>query len=190
MLAKSVETERLRLDRWAPEHSSLLVRLAAAPTVMRYIGRGTTWSRAEAEKVAQAQCDHWTEHGFGWRAAVERAGGPEVGFVALSFAGEGTAGLDPREYELGWWLDPAAWGRGFASEGGEAMVEEAFSRLAAPTVVARMQPQNLASIRVAEALGLSFDFETTGRTGEPLVVYRLARSASHSRWASASASAS
>lgn len=170
---QSIETERLRLDPWAHADAALLVRLSSRVPVMRYIGRGTTWSHSEAEQVAAAQRDHWGEHGFGWRVAVEKAKRQLVGFVALNFAGEGTVGLDPSEYELSWWLDPVAWGRGVAREGGRAMRDEAFQKLNAPSVVARMQPDNVASIRVAEALGLAFEFVTTGRMGEPLVIYRL-----------------
>jgi RimJ/RimL family protein N-acetyltransferase len=100
--------------------------------------------------------------------------GDVVGFMALSFAGDGTAGLDAAEYEVGWWLAPQAWGRGLAREGAQAMRDEAFDALNAPSVVARVQPDNSRSIAVAEAAGLTLDFRTTGRAGEPVVVYRLA----------------
>ena len=44
-----------------------------------------------------------------------------------------------------------------------------------PSIIARIQPPNSASIGVAQALGMEFDFETTGRSGERLVVYRMVR---------------
>jgi hypothetical protein len=62
------------------------------------------------------------------RAAIERASGRAVGFIALNLAGEGTAGLDPGEYEIGWWLDPAAQGRGLAREGAQAVLDDALGR--------------------------------------------------------------
>jgi ribosomal-protein-alanine N-acetyltransferase len=94
--------------------------------------------------------------------------------MALSFAGEGTAGLAADEYEIGWWLAPQAWGRGLAREGALAMRDEAFDALGAPSVVARIQPANAPSIAVAVAAGLRYDFSTTGKTGDPIDVYRLA----------------
>jgi RimJ/RimL family protein N-acetyltransferase len=127
----------------------------------------------KAQAVAAAAREHWREHGFGWRAAVEKATGRPVGFIALAFAGEGTPGLHRFEYEIGWWLDPRAWGRGLAREGALAVRAEAFGRVGAPSVVARIQPENAASIRVAESIGLALAFSTTGRTGEPISVYRL-----------------
>jgi RimJ/RimL family protein N-acetyltransferase len=104
--------------------------------------------------------------------AVEKTTTRTVGFVALNFAGEGAAGLDPGEYEIGWWLDPAEWGRGFAREGAEALRDHAFNTLGAPSVVARIQPENESSIRVAKAAGLGLDFESIGGTGERIVIHR------------------
>lgn len=142
---------------------------------MRFIGPGEPWTPARADEVAAAQRRHWTEHGFGWRLATEKATNEVVGFMALNFAGEGTVGLDAAEYEMGWWLAPWASGRGFAREGALAMRDEALKALEAPSVVARIQPANARSIAVAEATGLTYDFTTTGKTGEPVVVYRLPR---------------
>jgi RimJ/RimL family protein N-acetyltransferase len=128
----------------------------------------------KAEEEAAAQRRHWSEHGFGWRAATDKGTGNLVGFMALSFAGASAPGLDPTEYEIGWWLAPEAWGRGLACEGGAAMRDEAFGALEAPSIVARIQPTNTRSIAVAERIGLRYDFSTTGKAGEPVLVFRLA----------------
>jgi RimJ/RimL family protein N-acetyltransferase len=173
--AEPTETTRLRLDPWRAQHTALLVRLASIPEVMRHVGLGRIWSPRTAEEASIAQREHWRKHGFGWRAAIEKTTELGVGFMALNFASEGTAGLGPNEYEIGWWLEPDAWGRGFALEGAEALCHEAFGRLAAPSVVARIQPENDRSVDVAVKLGLGLDFETTGPAGEAVNVYRLAR---------------
>jgi RimJ/RimL family protein N-acetyltransferase len=171
--AGALETSRLRLDRWGEEHTEMLVRLAALPEVMRYVGPGALLTREQAEEMAARVRRHWSEHGFGWRPASDKATGELVGFIALNFAGEGTVGLGAGEYEIGWWLAPEAWGRGLAREGAEALRDEAFGVLGAPSIVARIQPANARSIAVAEACGLTHDFDTTGKTGEPVAVYRL-----------------
>jgi RimJ/RimL family protein N-acetyltransferase len=162
----------MRLDAWGEQHTPLLVRLSAIPLVIRHVGLGHPWPPSTAEKIAAKQSDHWAEHGFGWRAAVEKETERQIGFMALNFVGEGTAGLEPGEYEIGWWLEPESWGRGFAREGAEALRLEAFDRLAAPSVIARIQLANERSARVAERVGLGFDFETTGAEGEPVRVFR------------------
>jgi RimJ/RimL family protein N-acetyltransferase len=172
MAAEVIETERLRLVQWSEQHLPLLTRLSSIPQVMQYIGSGQTWSSDTARGIGEKQRRHWDEHQFGWRAAVEKETGREVGFIALNFVGDGTVDLDPCEYEVGWWLEPATWGQGLAREGAEALCDEAFARLTALSVVARIQPENKRSIRVAQRLGLDFDFETTGSAGETVWVYR------------------
>jgi RimJ/RimL family protein N-acetyltransferase len=170
-----IETERLRLERWDDPHTDLLVRLASMPAVMRFIGTGDPWPPLLAEDVARAERRHWEEHGFGWRATIDKADGRGIGLVSLNYAGEGTAGLDPGEREIGWWLEPDAWGRGLGAEGAMALRDEAFGELAMPSIIARIQPANDASLGVARKLGMELDFETTGRSGERLVVYRMDR---------------
>jgi RimJ/RimL family protein N-acetyltransferase len=166
-----LHTERLRLEPWTAAHGGLLARLSAMPEVMRHIGTGALWSAAEAEEHSARALAQWRVYGFGWRAAIEREGGRAVGMVALELA-VGVPGLADGEHEIGWWLDPAVWGRGYAKEGGRAIVDEAFGRVAALSVAARIQPGNAASLRVATALGLRPEGETTGRHGEPVRILR------------------
>ena len=173
MVPVPIETERLRLDPWAPEHTALLVQLSSLPPVTRHLGLGTVWASELAEQVAAAQREHWARHGFGWRATVDKQDGRAIGLAALAFAGEGTAGLDATDFELGWWLHPGAWGRGLAAESARAMRDEAFEVLGAPSVIARIQHANTASLRVAAAIGMTFERETTGRFGEALGIHRL-----------------
>jgi RimJ/RimL family protein N-acetyltransferase len=95
--------------------------------------------------------------------------------VVRGFAGEG-AGIAPDECEIGWWLEPGAWGRGLAREGAGAVCEEAFGRIAGPSVVARISPANAASLAVAGAIGMTPEGESAGRFGEPIAVLRLTAS--------------
>lgn len=150
----------------------MLARLSSMPEVMRHIGKGELWAAAEAKEHSSRALVHWRLYGFGWRAAFERDGGRAVGMLALELAA-GVPGLADGEHEIGWWFDPAVWRRGYATEGGRAIVDEAFGRVGAPSVAARIQPGNTASERVAEALGLRHEADTTGRHGEAVQIFRL-----------------
>jgi RimJ/RimL family protein N-acetyltransferase len=165
-------TDRLSLEPWSAADSELLRRLASQPEVIRFVGAGTPWTQEHTDEVATRCLEHWHQHGFGWRVAAERETGASLGFMALSFAGEG-AGIAADEYEIGWWLEPPAWGRGLAREGAEAICREAFGRVAAPSVVARIAPGNTASLGVAGAIGMVPEGEGQGRFGEPIAVLRL-----------------
>lgn len=168
-----METHRLILRAWSEGDAPLLARLAAEPAVVRYVGDGRRWSEQRSYETSARLVEHWRAHGFGWRVAIEKSGGRAIGLIALNYIGEGTAGIAADEFEVGWWLAPTAWGRGLAVEAALAVIEEAFGRVRAPSVVARIQPANVRSTRVAERLGMSPDFDTTGRFGEPVRVYRL-----------------
>lgn len=92
----------------------------------------------------------------------------------------GGIGLHPHEDELeiGYWLNPAAWGRGYATEAGQAMVDIARHSVGAPRLLGRHMVDNPASGRVLRKLG----FVETGAgtihslargTEVPCVTYRL-----------------
>jgi RimJ/RimL family protein N-acetyltransferase len=167
----AIETERLLLEPWSEPAGAMLARLAALPDVMRFVGRGVPLAPDEAAELHERALAHWREHGFGWRVAAERASGARVGLIALNFIGPWLAPLAADEYEIGWWIDPASWGRGYATEGGRAIRAEAWE-LGAPSVIARIQPGNVTSERVAAALGLGHEADVTGRHGEPVRVFR------------------
>jgi RimJ/RimL family protein N-acetyltransferase len=64
------------------------------------------------------------------------------------------AWFQPRTYEIGWAFGQAHQGKGYATEAGRALVAHAFGSLGAHRVIATCQPENTASWRVAEKLGL------------------------------------
>lgn len=58
------------------------------------------------------------------------------------------------EIEIGWRLRRQAWGRGLATEAALAVLKHAFTTLRLPEVIAEIHPDNVASLKVAEKLGL------------------------------------
>jgi RimJ/RimL family protein N-acetyltransferase len=92
----------------------------------------------------------------------------------LVFDAEGLAGcigLDElgREPELGYWLTPSRWGRGYATEAGRAALAFAFGALGATSIRSGIFAGNDASMAVQRRLG----FETVGESR----VFCLARGA-------------
>jgi RimJ/RimL family protein N-acetyltransferase len=167
-----IETERLMVRPWGAEDVRLLTALSSIPRVTRYIGLGQTWTELKAAAVSERALVHWREHGFGWRVVVEMASGAEIGLLALNLMGTGTAGLEPDEHEIGWWLDPRHWGQGLATEAARAVTAHAFTQLDVPWLTARIRPENLDSVRLAERLGMSFQFNTVAEPGVLVAVYR------------------
>ncbi len=60
----------------------------------------------------------------------------------------------PRIYEIGWVFHPRYQGRGYATEAAAALLRHGFGTLGLHRVVATCQPENVASWRVMEKIGL------------------------------------
>ncbi|WP_040924184.1 GNAT family N-acetyltransferase [Saccharomonospora iraqiensis] len=72
-----------------------------------------------------------------------------VGEVHLQVHSAGAATL-----EIGWIFAPHIGGRGYATEAARELLEYAFTEVGAHRVVARMHPDNTASARLCERLGM------------------------------------
>ncbi|GAA2702789.1 GNAT family N-acetyltransferase [Micromonospora olivasterospora] len=147
-----LETDRLRLRRFAPTDADALVELDSDPAVMRFLTGGRpTPAEAVRDEVLPRLLSGYDRHpGLGRWAAVDRAGGDFVGWFALDAPADG----DGTQAELGYRLRRAAWGRGLATEGSVALVRYAFATLGLRRVWAETMAANAASRRVMEKAGL------------------------------------
>lgn len=143
----TLETARLRLRPWREDDLDGYAAMCADADVMRYIGSGSTLSRADAWRSMAMFVGHWELRGFGTWAVEERDTRTFIGRVGLHRP-EGWPGL-----EVGWMLDRATWGRGYATEAGRASLDHAWTVLGAEHVISLIAPENAASVRVAERLG-------------------------------------
>jgi RimJ/RimL family protein N-acetyltransferase len=62
-----------------------------------------------------------------------------------------------RTREIGWVIDPVYRGQGYAAEGARAVLDLGFGRLNLPRVVATCDPDNVASCRIMEKLGMRYE---------------------------------
>jgi RimJ/RimL family protein N-acetyltransferase len=161
-------TDRLLLRGWRDADAGPFAALCADPAVMRFVGRGRPQDRDEAELALAVIRDHWVRHGFGLWAAQERAGGELAGFVGLARLEDGSG-----DVEIGWRLRRAAWGRGLATEGALAARDHAFGELGLARVVALVHPDNAASVRVIEKLGMTLERRRRSHHGTPVAIYAL-----------------
>jgi RimJ/RimL family protein N-acetyltransferase len=173
----TLQTRRLLLEPWHEQRIEHFIGLTADDRVMRYLGAGRVWTRAEAIERFRAAADHWRVHGFGWRSVIETASGEWVGLIALNRLGPGIRGVDEDETEIGWWLMVDAWHRGIATEGARAACAEAFTRLGVTRLIARCRPANERSLAVMGRLGMAAWHSTVGRHGEEVSLHALDRTA-------------
>ncbi len=149
-----LETERLVLREWRDTDVNAYARICADPEVMRFMLPARGLSHAEAAYDVQGLREHWARHGFGHWAVEEKAGGALAGRTGLKRHPDWT--LDPENTEVGWLYARRFWGQGYASEAAKAAVGFAFEELESPEVISIALPQNLASRRVMEKVGLAY----------------------------------
>ena len=163
-----LETERLRLRAFAARDFEPYAAMMADAEVTRYLGDGRPLARADAWRQLAYLMGHWALRGFGLWAVEERATGALVGRIGL-LEPEGWPG-----FELAYTLARPAWGRGYAREGAAAALAYARETLGREEVISIIRPENLASIRVAIALGATRD-RTVEFFGSPADIYRYPR---------------
>jgi RimJ/RimL family protein N-acetyltransferase len=167
-----VETERLVLERLRIEHLDELSTLLRDPRVA-----ATGWPGANPPSEHQVLISiedkerHWNRHGFGMWLMRDRETGEMVGRGGLQWT---TYVKDLDEVEAGWSVVPERWGEGLATELALASVDVAFGPLELTDLVAFTLPDNLASRRVMEKAGFSYEREIM-HVGLPHVLYRVRR---------------
>lgn len=150
--APRLVTERLVLRPHRLRDAAAWYSLQSDPAVVEHLD----WplrSRAASFKhlLDRTHHDRLEREGDFLALAVVREG-ELVGDVSLHFR---ETDPDRREFEVGWVLAPAAQGHGYAREAAAAMLELAFTRLAARRVTAKMATANDASRALAERLGFT-----------------------------------
>lgn len=138
------------------------------PDVMRFLGDGYPFNRAEAWRNMALIVGHWQLRGFGMWAVEERGTGLLTGRVGC-WQPEGWPGL-----EIGWTLRRGFWGRGYATEAALTALEYAFTRLGQSRVISLIRPENSPSIAVALRLGMRME-GSTEVMGRSVLMYGIDR---------------
>ena len=113
----------------------------------------------------------WSLLGYGYWAVTERETGRYVGDVGLAdFRREIVPPLDAPE--VGWALAARAHGRGFATEAVRATLAWSDANLADGRTVCLIDPENAASVRVAEKCGFRPSGRAVYKQNESLVFHR------------------
>jgi RimJ/RimL family protein N-acetyltransferase len=158
-------TPRLELRRWSEQDLDAYAALVADAEVMRYL-RGRAIDRAAAWRELALFIGHRELRGFSQAAVIERSTGRLIGRGGL-WMPDGWPGL-----EVGWVLERASWGNGYASELGRAVRDHAFEALGASHLISVIHRDNQRSIRVAEAIGATFE-RPIELHGMPCLIYGL-----------------
>lgn len=159
-----LETERLRLRRLDLQDAPFIMELVNDPAFIANIGDRGVRSMADAEDyIRKGPLDSYERNGFGlWLVETKDSNVPI-----------GICGLLKRDalpdVDVGYAFLPQHRGRGYALEAAAAVKEYGFEVVGLRRIVAITTPQNAASIRVLEKIGLRREGEVT-MPGETVAV--------------------
>jgi [ribosomal protein S5]-alanine N-acetyltransferase len=145
-----IETDRLLLRDWISADTEPFVRMNLDPEVRRYFPalREREKTLADIENIKTGL----THQGYDRFAVELKATGAFIGFIGLAavdFESIFTPCID-----IGWRLDPSAWGQGYATEGARACLQAAFSRWHLPVIYAFTSIFNAPSEKVMQRIGM------------------------------------
>jgi RimJ/RimL family protein N-acetyltransferase len=148
-------TERLFLRHFHILDAEPMFQVFCDPIVMRFSDGVKTreWVHAWLRTCLERYHQSW---GFGPYAVVEEHNQQVIGYCGLFFFPD----LDGQaEVEIGYRLAQTAWGKGYATEAAEAVRDFASNTLGIKRLIAIIDPANLASIHVAEKIGMNYEKE-------------------------------
>ncbi|MGD0242782.1 MAG: GNAT family N-acetyltransferase [Streptosporangiaceae bacterium] len=160
------DTGRLAFREMSPVDLDDMAALLGDPDVMTYYPRPKT--RQEAAQ--------WID----WNRRLYRTRGYGLWVISDDDGFAGDCGLTPQdvdgvtELEVGYHVRPAAQGRGYATEAAAACRDYARTVLRAERLIAIIHPDNRASQRVAEKVGLCPEKRALVHGGREAVIYAMA----------------
>ena len=143
MLSGHIETPRLRIRSFQRSDWQAVYDYTSDQAVMAYIPEGPF----TAEQARAFVADNTGEQARAV-AVLRKADDMLVGHMPFHpwFA--------PRTYEIGWVFNRAYHGHGYATEAATALLQYSFEALHLHRIIATCQPENVASCRVMEKLGM------------------------------------
>lgn len=146
-----IETERLRLRMFKEDDLEELYLIFGDPQVMKYLPGGQPRTREATAIGLTRTIEGFKKRGFGIWAATHKEQGTLLGYCGLVFLD------DTPEIELLYGFASKYWGAGYATEAARACLRYGFEQLKFERIVAITRPQNTASQRVLEKIGMRFE---------------------------------
>jgi [ribosomal protein S5]-alanine N-acetyltransferase len=146
-----LETERLVLRKFTEKDVDAIFKLRKDAEMMRFI-REPQKRRQESENWIKLISSLWDSEKIGFCAVTEKNSNKLIGWCGLWKL------IETDEIEVGYAIAKEFWKKGFASEAAESFLNYGFNTLNLEQIAAVARPENTASRRVMEKLGMQFDY--------------------------------
>ncbi|PHS01349.1 MAG: GNAT family N-acetyltransferase [Blastopirellula sp.] len=162
-----LETERLQLRELTLDDLEDFHQILSDPITMQYYEKPFDKEMTTGWIIWCLR--NYAEHGFGLWAVIHKQDNRLIGDCGLTIQQVDGIG----ELEIGYHIHRSYWKRGLATEAAIACRDFVFDQLKKDRVISWMQPDNLASRRVAEKMGMRFEKETTNKHRTISAVYSM-----------------
>ena len=150
----TIKTPRLVLRPFSMEDVDPLYQILHEEDILRYFPNPNPPQRERVGQLIFNQLKHWRERKLGWWAVEPRFKKQLIGWCGLQFLPE------TEETEVGFLISKVFRGQGFTTEAAEVSLLYGFEKLGLRRIVGIAHPENMASQRVLEKLGMSFTAKT------------------------------
>jgi RimJ/RimL family protein N-acetyltransferase len=163
MFEKSkIETRRLVMQPLKETDIDNISRIYNDLEVMKYRVFNQAASREETQLMLEKYCQHWDKYGFGRWAIIYKITQNLIGHCGLEFI-ENTVGENleknqdsKNDIEINYLIERDYWGMGLGSEAAIAILKYGFNTLKLNRIFAITKPENIASRRVMEKIGMQY----------------------------------
>jgi [ribosomal protein S5]-alanine N-acetyltransferase len=147
-----LEGTRVVLREWCPDELEAMHRWLSDPEVTRFLSWGARTLEDSARHLAECMAEQTRPDRRRYFLAMElKASGRVIGDAGFEWA-SGSDGA--RSGRLGYFIEPAHWGRGYAAEAAELLLDLAFGTCGATSMAASCDASNRGSERVMQKLGM------------------------------------
>jgi len=145
-----LETERLSLRMFEVRDFDAVLELFNHDEVQKYLSPENRRTREQLEVILNKMLERWKERGFGLWCVSEKGAGKMLGYCGFQYFDQTS------NVEIVFAFLKDFWAKGFATEAANASLKFGFEHLLFEKVFATTHPENTASCRVLEKLGMVF----------------------------------
>ena len=163
-----LESKTLIFRELTLDDLDLLYALYSNPHVKKYVYEESMTYEETMEELEWIIDVYTSQPGFGLWGIIHKETGAFIGRCGLL---QWTIDERP-EVEVTYMFDEKYWGHGLGTEAAQALMQYGFEELKLPRLVCCIDAENLASIKVAEKLGMTFEKEVDTGEGQELLFAR------------------
>ncbi|MEW6208040.1 MAG: GNAT family N-acetyltransferase [Acidobacteriota bacterium] len=159
------ETARLRVRELRESDFDDLYAIVGDARVMRYVGDLNPYTGDQTRQAIENSQESYRQRGFGAWAIISKQSAQLIGMGGIE--------ISPfRDMpEVSYLFAPPCWGQGLATEFARAAIDYGFHQCGLREIGASFDPENKASMRVAEKVGMRFLRKGTDEYDLPTVFY-------------------